>query len=330
MNTESEVKYVEIEAFGHRFRLLSGLAEELITLESEGAVYSHFWDEEAQTFRYNRIRLLPSEIFQLVEAHVAKQEFDDARRGGATFNDALAAISNRAIAKRVRAYGNYGKAKLRDGSTIDNRGCAASFYGPELESLLCGGRPDRYEVLPNLQNIDRTSLAMQMLDYFPVAARYLSKRKRKRPPYEIKDEYDIQDLLFAIIRSVFEDARSEEWTVKHAGKSKRIDIVVPSEGVVIETKFVRSEDHAETISDELKVDIESYHAHPACKTLLFLVFDPIGHITDPAGLSNDLTGRRIKGNSSFDVHVLVRRWTGLPRHSTDRKSLRLSRDAFQR
>ncbi len=306
MKAKSEPKPIEIKVFGHEFRLLPSLAEDLITLEREGCIFSHFWDENTQVFRYNKIQFLPSEIFQYVEAHIAKQEFNDAIDEGATFQEALNAIANAEIAERVRSYGNYGKSKLKNASTVDLRGCAASFYGPELESLVCGGRPDRYEVLPNFKSIDKTSLIIQIIDYFPVTSRYLSKRKHSRPPFEIKTEYDVQDLLFANIRSVFEDARIEEWTPKHGGKSKRIDIVVPSCNTIIEAKYIRDENHSKHISDELKVDIESYHAHSKCQSLLFLVYDSNKHIIDPSEISNDLSGRRIKGNSSFDVQVLVR------------------------
>jgi hypothetical protein len=250
---------------------------------------------------------LPSEIFQYVEAHVAKQEFDDAIDSGASFEEALEAITNPEIAERVRSYGDYGHTKLRDGTTIDNRGCAASFYGEEIESLVCGGRPDRYEVLPNLDSIDKASMLIQILDYFPIVARHLAERKHDRPPFSIENEYDVQDLLYANIRSVFEDARFEEWTPKHGGKSKRIDIVIPSAEVVIEVKYVRDKSHRKNIGDELKIDIESYHSHSACKTLLFLIYDPDSNIVDPSEITNDLSGRRIKGNSSFDVQVMVRK-----------------------
>lgn len=303
----TEPEYIEITAFGHKFKVLSGLAEDLITLEREGAVYSHFWNEEAQIFKYNRIKFLPTEIFQYVEAHVAKQEFDEALEAGANFEEALNAVTNTELAERVRSYGDYGNTKLKDGGTIDIRGCAASFYGEEIERLVCGGRPDRYEVLPNLENIDKTSMLIQILDYFPIIARHLAERKHGRPPYTIENEYDTQDLLYANIRSVFEDARLEEWTTKHASKSKRIDIVVPSAEVVIEVKFVRDRSHGKNIGDELKIDIESYHSHAACKSLLFLIYDPEANIVDPAEISNDLSGRRVKGKSSFDVQVMVRK-----------------------
>jgi hypothetical protein len=42
MNERKKPEYIEVEVFGHKFRELSGNAEDLITLEREGAIYSHF------------------------------------------------------------------------------------------------------------------------------------------------------------------------------------------------------------------------------------------------------------------------------------------------
>lgn len=304
--TTAGPELIEVAVFGHQFRDLPELIEDLITLEKEGATYSHFRDEQSQTFRYYRIPFLPREIYQYVEAHVAKQEFDDALEAGATFEQALSAISNKEIAQRVRSYGNYGRMKIKDGTEVDIRGCAASFYPPEIENLQCGQRPDRYQLLPDLRGIDKPSLLIQMIDYFPVLARFMAQRGNGRPPFIVENEYDVQHLLFVAVRSVFEDARLEDWTPKHAGTSKRIDIVVPSADTVLETKIVRNVSHARSLSDELKIDIESYHVHPNCKRLLMLVYDPNGHIVDPAAIANELSGTRVKASSTFEVQVLVR------------------------
>lgn len=292
--------------FGHRFVDLPGNIEDLITLEKEGAIYSHFWNEDEKTFGYYRIPFLPAEIYQFVEAHVAKQEFDSALKAGASFEEALAKIANQDIAQRVRCYGNYGHSRLRDGNEDDIRGCAASFYPPEMEALVCGLRHDRYEPLPDLAKLDKPSLLIQILDYFPVLARSTASRKHGRQNYVIENEYDVQDLLYVAVRGVFDDARTEEWTPKHAASSKRIDIVVPSAETVIETKMIRNASHARSIADELKIDIESYHCHAVCKHLLALVYDPHAHIVDPNLIMTDLSGHRVKGDRRFDVRVLVR------------------------
>lgn len=302
-----EPDLIEIEVFGHSFLVLRGLAEDLITLEKEGAIYSHFWDEGSDTFKYYRVRFLPKEVFQYVEAHIAHQQFHDALASEATFEEALAAIHDPDIRARVLSYGNLGKTQLRDGTVDDLRGCAASFYPPEIEALVCGQRPDRYELLPNLEQVDTTSLIIRIIDNFRVGAKLLAERSHGRPPLLIENEYDVQDLLFVCIRSLFNDARTEEWTPKHANTSKRVDIVIPSAGVLVEVKYVRNTPHSKSVSDEIKIDIESYHNHPSCKTLLVLIYDPSGHMADPDALEMDLSGRRIKGSSSFDVQVMVRR-----------------------
>jgi hypothetical protein len=297
---------VTITAFGHSFTLFPELAQDLITLEKEGAIYAESWDESAQQFRYYRIPFLPSETVRYVEGHVAMQEFENAVVAGASFEEALSRLADQRIAQQVYAYDDFGKSKLRDGTVIDLRGNPASFYGPELEALVCGLRPDRYELLPDLNHANTTALLKGTLDAFPVLVSHLATRKRNRPSFDVATEYDMQDLLFVCVRAVFRDARVEEWAPQHAGTAKRIDIVVPSVQVVLETKFVRNRAHAARVADEIKIDIESYHAHPSCHELLVLVWDPHKFLGDPQKLTDDLSGLRVKGNKSFTVAVVAR------------------------
>jgi hypothetical protein len=304
---KEQPEFVRITAFGHVFEVLPGLAEDLVTLEKEGAIYSDFWDSDIQEARFYRIPLLPPEIFQYVEAHVAMQQFRESLSAGAPFEEALNAISNQEIAKRVYSYGDFGSRKLKDGTTIDNRGCFASFCPPELELLLCGARKDRYELLPDLNHANTTALLLGMLEHFPALVGHLATRKHGRPPFLVENEYEVQDLLYVCARAVFRDARLEEWTPKHGGSAKRVDILIPSIDAIIETKFVRSSKHALSMGDEIKVDIESYHTHPRCNELLVFVWDPHLHVVDTAPLSDDLSGRRVKGERAFNVTVLVRR-----------------------
>ena len=112
------------------------------------------------------------------------------------------------------------------------------------------------------------------LDQFPVIAHFLSNRTNNRPNFIIENEYDVQDLLYSNLRSVFENVKTEEWTIQHGGKSKRIDIVLPDIDTIIEVKMIRNKSHGKSISDELKIDIESYHVHPNCRKLVCFIYDP--------------------------------------------------------
>jgi hypothetical protein len=300
------IEFKEAFVFGHHLKGLPGNIDDLITLEREGCIYSHFWDEFSGTFKYYKIKFSPVEIFQYVEANIASNKFHKAIEKGLSFNDALEAIESKEIAQRVLSYGNYGKSQLRNGSYADLRGCLASFYTPELESLVCGRRHDRYENVFEIDKFDKIDLIYKQLDQFPIIAKFISNRKHNRSSYLLENEYDVQDLLFVCLKSVFEDIRIEDWTVKHATKSKRIDIVIPSINVVIEVKNVRNSQHGAEISDELKIDIESYHVHPNCKTLIFFVYDPNGYIQDPKVLVNELSGSRVKNQSQFEVKIFIR------------------------
>jgi REase_DpnII-MboI len=311
--TPKAAEKVTFHAFGHEWiDYPAGLAEDLIDLEREGAVFSHFADPGSEkpdgtcTFSYYRISLKPDEIFQFVEASIAYQEFQQATINGAGFEEALAAISKPEIAERVRSYGNYGHSSI-PGGTVDIRGCHASFYPDGMEELLCGGIRSRYEALPELEPTrDRFGLLMQILNTFSIVSGQLEKRGRGRPPFEIENEYDLQDLLFAILRSVFEDARREEWTPQRAGSAKRIDIVVPSINSVIETKFLRNASHAKAVANELRIDFECYHDHENCGQLVALCMDPGRHLLDPEQFESDLSGLRQKSGHEFNVTVLVR------------------------
>jgi len=309
-----EPEFVTFSAFGHLFENYpSGLAENLITLEREGAIYSHFLvpgsekEDGSADFAYYRIPFLPNEIYQYVEASLAYDQYQKAREAGASFDEALGRINDLDIVERVRRYGDFGHTEMKNGATLDIRGCHASFYPEGMEGLVCGARRDRYEELPERgATRDRFALLMQVINNFPVVARLVRLRQHDRPPFVIDNEYDVQDLLFALIRTVFEDAHREEWTPKLAGSAKRTDILVPSIGAMVEVKFVRDAKHAKTVADELKVDFESYHAHALCKHVIALVYDPAQHLSDAVQFGSELSGLRRKGEHSFDVTVLVR------------------------
>jgi DpnII restriction endonuclease len=167
--------------------------------------------------------------------------------------------------------------------------------------------PDIKRLFPDLSGLTGVSLVLKIIDAFPTIVRLLGNRAHGRPDFSISNEYDVQDLLFGVIRSVFEDARREDFAPQLGLKGKRIDIVIPSERTVIEVKYVRDVNHARNLDDELKIDIESYHSHPSCKRLIAMIYDPNAFILDAWPLENGLSGRRTKCDRQFLVRVLVRR-----------------------
>ena len=127
-----------------------------------------------------------------------------------------------------------------------------------------------------------------LLSRFNRVARQLRARHNRRETIVIKDEYDAQDLLHALLRLYFDDVRAEEWTPSYAGKSARMDFVLKKEKIVIEVKMTRETLSEKERGDQLIVDAERYESHPDCKKLICFIYDPDGFIFNPEGLKHDL------------------------------------------
>jgi hypothetical protein len=127
---------------------------------------------------------------------------------------------------------------------------------------------------------------------FHVVAQQLRSRHGGRKTLEITDEYDVQDLLHALLRLEFDDVRPEEHTPSYAGGSSRMDFLLKAEQIVVEVKCTRDGLGAREVGEQLLVDITKYQGHPNCKTLFCFVYDPPGRIINPSGLECDLSHDR--------------------------------------
>jgi hypothetical protein len=140
----------------------------------------------------------------------------------------------------------------------------------------------------------RSPLAVleKISDRFYVVARQLLRRHSGRPTLSVSDEYDVQDLLHALLLVEFEDVRPEEYTPTYAGGSARMDFLLKSEQIVVEVKCTRDGLAAKEVGDQLLIDIGRYRAHGDCKGLFCFVYDPEARIRNPRGLESDLSNDR--------------------------------------
>lgn len=136
--------------------------------------------------------------------------------------------------------------------------------------------------------IDKTEYLCRIFTHFRKIVVELSRRHDGRETLRIQDEYDVQDLLRALLSLYFDDVRPEEWTPSYAGSSLRIDFLIPEIEAVIEVKKTRPTMTDKTLSEELIVDIEKYQAHPTCKKIYCFVYDPDMILHYPAAIRNDL------------------------------------------
>ena len=123
---------------------------------------------------------------------------------------------------------------------------------------------------------------------FHVVARTLRSRHADRATFEVDDEYDVQDLLNALLRLHFGDVRPEEWTPSYAGKASRVDFLLKNERIVIEVKKTRKGLGAKEVGDQLLIDIGRYKVHPDCNKLICFVYDPEGRVANPKGVIRDI------------------------------------------
>jgi len=138
--------------------------------------------------------------------------------------------------------------------------------------------------------ISSMNIVRKICSQFHIVAKQLGDhRHENRDTIIIKDEYDVQDLLHALLKIFFDDIRPEEYTPRYAGKSSRIDFLIKSEKIAIEVKKTREGLEGKQIADQLFVDIERYKkSHPSCEYLFCFVYDPENLIQNPIGFEKDI------------------------------------------
>lgn len=151
-------------------------------------------------------------------------------------------------------------------------------------------------------SVDATKRLGDIFKRFHLVAKQLRNRYNNRPTLDIEDEYDVQDLLHALLRLYFEDIRNEEWTPSYAGGSSRMDFLLKEEKTVIEVKKTRKGLSDKELGKQLIEDKEKYKSHPDCNTLICFTYDPEGRIVNPKGIQNDLN----KKEDQFEILIVIK------------------------
>ncbi|WP_288461536.1 hypothetical protein [uncultured Chryseobacterium sp.] len=167
---------------------------------------------------------------------------------------------------------------------------------------------DIESTLLNIRYIDKSAdeMVRDILNNFSNAIQKIIKNRRKdHPNFEIKDEYDVQDILYVILKSVFPNLRDEDAIAKVGAKTTKIDLIIREEKILVEVKMIKDKDSNETNSiEQLKVDFESYHECKWLRKLFCFVYDPYKKTRDISNF-NDLNHDRVKGEHKFNVEVIV-------------------------
>ena len=159
---------------------------------------------------------------------------------------------------------------------------------------------------PPIADSDVTAIVRLICQRFHSVAVQLAKRHAKRETLNIGDEYDVQDLLHALLRLHFDDVRAEESTPSFGGGAARMDFLLKQEQIVLEAKMTRSDLKDKEITDELIQDVARYKSHPDCKKLVCIVYDPAGLLKNPTGIISDIEQLSTE-SLAVEVHVAPKR-----------------------
>lgn len=103
--------------------------------------------------------------------------------------------------------------------------------------------------------------------------------------WDVQNEYHVQSLLWTILAPVFPDLKDEEYLRSVGHKHPRVDLAVPSLGVIIEVKFLRSckqRDLAGLI-EEVSADTGFYLSNPSDFTQIVTFIWDDAQCTDQHG-----------------------------------------------
>lgn len=118
-------------------------------------------------------------------------------------------------------------------------------------------------------------IIINLLKEFPNAIKSVTlKRRKNHDKFVIRDEYDVQDLLHVILKSLFPKIIPEENTPQVGGKTERADFIFKEFGIILEIKMIKESDKDEKeFIKQIKIDIESYYRENP-KYLIFFIYDP--------------------------------------------------------
>lgn len=136
---------------------------------------------------------------------------------------------------------------------------------------------------------------------FHLVARQLRLRKEYRPTLEINDEYDLQDLFYALLRLQFDEVGTDEWTPAYTNGTPRTSYLLDWEKTVVVVKQTRAGLTARELAEQIAADTARYSARPNGGTLVCFVYDPDGRVGNPRGLEADLSS----AGEGFRIEVIV-------------------------
>lgn len=164
---------------------------------------------------------------------------------------------------------------------------ASMAQGSSSDRFVTGSSPAR-SMEPELDQ-DPLQLVRKVCLRLHAVARQLRLRRDYRPTLEIEDDYDLQDLLCALLKVEFDEVATEEWTPPYAEGTPRTMLLINRDQIAVVAKKTRSGLSAKELADQITADSAYYRAQGRGSTLFCFMYDPEGRIGSPKRLETTLT-----------------------------------------
>ncbi len=164
---------------------------------------------------------------------------------------------------------------------------ASSAQGLSPDKPSIGPTPTR--LLEPMSDQDPLQLIRKVCLRLHAVARQLRLRRDYRPTLEIDDDYDLQDLLCALLKVEFDEVATEEWTPPYAEGTPRTMLLINRDQIAVVAKKTRSGLTAKELADQVTADSAYYRAQGRGSTLFCFMYDPEGRIGSPKRLETTLT-----------------------------------------
>lgn len=74
---------------------------------------------------------------------------------------------------------------------------------------------------------------------FPEAIKEIKSRRKGKDVFQFKDEYDVQDILYVMLKPVFPKMKAEDPIPKVGATSTKINLILLQEKILIEVKMIK-------------------------------------------------------------------------------------------
>jgi hypothetical protein len=298
--SDLHVERLPTEAFGYMFtHAPEHVRDDLGSLEREGAVYSDQWIEELGDFRHVRIGFTEEECKEFARRSWAFELW--LRAGMPQWARDTPGI-DQDIASEADSY----VAHTCDGESFGPPyHCFAAFLGKHLESLTCGMLDARRKVIEFAGKESLLYEVRRVIQTLTPTVRSFNTREKGLSPWTVAREDDVRDLLYVMLRPLVFDLGKEEAVPSRGGTHKFVDLCSKAVKLLLEVKWIARPGQWKRIVEQIHVDTQSYIAHPAGETLIFVIVDSVRDIPDPRKLEEELSGEQTIAGKKVNVRVFV-------------------------